>query len=134
MTNQAPSFGTARDPPPYFAGRRKELKTLRSCLRYIRETSDPRGGMVLIDGVQGVGKTQLLAQFSAEAAGDDHRTTVLNVPVAESVIGCENSVASMTPVVVRSSDLVFGGGSASQIRNVVCAGPRLHDSSRPQTA
>ena len=82
MTNQAPSFGTARDAPPYFAGRRKELETLRERFRYIRETSDPRGGMVL-DGVQGVGKTQLVAQFATEAAEDDHRTAVLNVPMAD---------------------------------------------------
>ena len=83
MNDKALSFGTARDAPPYFAGRRKELETLRERFRYIRETSDPRGGMVLIDGVQGVGKTQLVAQFAAEAAEDDHRTAVLNVPVAD---------------------------------------------------
>ena len=83
MNDKALSFGTARDAPPYFAGRRKGLEMLRTRLRYIRETSDSRGGMVLIDGVQGVGKTQLVAQFAAEAAGDDHRTTVLNVPVAD---------------------------------------------------
>ena len=34
MTDQATSFGTARDAPPYFAGRRKELETLRTRLRY----------------------------------------------------------------------------------------------------
>ena len=83
MNDKALSFGTARDAPAYFAGRRKELETLRKRLRYIRETSDPRGGMVLIDGVQGVGKTQLVAQFAAEAAEGDHRTAVLNVPVAD---------------------------------------------------
>ncbi len=79
----ASSFGTARDAPPYFAGRRKELEALRDRHRYIRKTSDPRGGMVLIDGVQGVGKTQLLAQFAAAATEDDHRTAVLNVPVGD---------------------------------------------------
>lgn len=83
MNDQAPAFGTARDAPPYFAGRRKELEALRDRLRYIRETSDPRGGMVLIDGVQGVGKTQLLAQFASAVAEGDHRTAVLNVPVVD---------------------------------------------------
>ena len=83
MNDQAPSFGTARDAPPYFAGRRKELEALGDRLRYIRETSDPRGGMVLIDGVQGVGKTRLLAQFASAVAADDHRTAVLNVPVVD---------------------------------------------------
>lgn len=83
MNDQAPSFGTARDAPPYFAGRRKELEALGDRLRYIRETSDPRGGMVLIDGVQGVGKTRLLAQFASAVAADDHRSAVLNVPVVD---------------------------------------------------
>ena len=83
MNDQAPAVGTARDAPLYFAGRRKELEVLSARLHYIRETNDPRGGMVLVDGVQGVGKTQLLAQFASTAAEDDQRTAVLNVPVAD---------------------------------------------------
>ena len=83
MNDQAPAVGTARDAPLYFAGRRKELEVLSGRLHYIRETNDPRGGMVLVDGVQGVGKTQLLAQFASTAAEGDQRTAVLNVPVAD---------------------------------------------------
>lgn len=60
-------LGSERDRPPHFAGRRRELRELSSRLEYIRATSDPSGGMVLIDGVQGSGKTQLLAEFVARA-------------------------------------------------------------------
>lgn len=53
-------LGSERDKPPHFAGRRRELRELSARLDYIRATSDPSGGMALIDGVQGSGKTQLL--------------------------------------------------------------------------
>lgn len=81
MKLNARPFGSARDVPPYFAGRRHELNVLNERLQYISSTGDPRGGLVLIDGVQGVGKTQLLRKF-ASAANSDHRTAVLNVPTS----------------------------------------------------
>ena len=61
-------LGTQRDPPPYFAGRGDELGALRKRLRRLCETGDPRGGMSLVVGVPGVGKTQLGRVFAEQAA------------------------------------------------------------------
>lgn len=60
-------LGLERNRPPHFAGRVHELQVLHDYLAYIRRTDDPTGGMVLIDGVQGVGKTQLVAEFVRRA-------------------------------------------------------------------
>ena len=94
MNANAKLFGSARDAPPYFAGRRKELDVLRQRLEYIRGTGDPRGGLVLIDGVQGVGKTQLLEQFTS-AAAKDSGAAVLNVPSS----GLANELALFARIV-----------------------------------
>ena len=56
-----------REPPPYFAGRTKELAALNERLDDLCETGDPTGGIALIVGVPGVGKTQLARKFAAEA-------------------------------------------------------------------
>lgn len=93
MSANARLFGSARDAPPYFAGRRKELDVLRQRLEYIRSTGDPRGGLVLIDGVQGVGKTQLLEQFTAAAKG--RGAAVLHVPSS----GLANELALFARIV-----------------------------------
>ena len=95
MNATVPLFGSARDVPPYFAGRRHELDVLHKRLEYIRSTGDPRGGLVLVDGVQGVGKTQLLKQFSSAAAANNHRTAVLNVPTS----GLANELALFASIV-----------------------------------
>lgn len=95
MNANAPPFGSARDVPPYFAGRRHELDVLHKRLEYIRSTGDPRGGLVLVDGVQGVGKTQLLKQFASAAAANNHRTAVLNVPTS----GLANELALFASIV-----------------------------------
>ena len=58
---------TERDAPPYFAGRTAELGTLSKRLDNLCETGDPTGGMALIVGVPGVGKTQLARKFAREA-------------------------------------------------------------------
>ena len=58
-----------REPPPVFAGRAKELAALRKRLDDLCETGDPSGGMALIVGVPGVGKTQLGRKFAEDAAG-----------------------------------------------------------------
>ena len=87
-------FGSARDVPAYFAGRRNELAILRHQLEYVRSTGDPRGGLVLIDGVQGVGKTQLLKQFASTAA-KDQAAAVLHVPT----LGLANELALFATIV-----------------------------------
>ena len=103
-------FGSARDVPPYFAGRRDELAILNKRLEYIRSTGDPRVGLVLIDGVQGVGKTQLLRRF-ASAATEDRRTAVLNVPTS----GLANELALFANIVEAL------GGSDSMARQMADA-------------
>lgn len=55
------------EPPPYFAGRARELAALRKRLDDLCETGDPSGGMALIVGVPGVGKTQLGRKFAEDA-------------------------------------------------------------------
>ena len=52
-------------------------------LEYIRASSDPSGGMVLIDGVQGAGKTQLLAEFVACAKAADANVAHLDLTTAD---------------------------------------------------
>lgn len=57
-------LGTAREEPPHFAGRQGELSTLTRIHEKTTHTGKPPKGLVLVDGVQGVGKTQLLEQFA----------------------------------------------------------------------
>ena len=56
-------LGSERDRPLHFAGRRDELAALSDRLAYLKHSGDPSGGMTLIDGVQGIGKTQLMMEF-----------------------------------------------------------------------
>ena len=69
MRSSRPSakLGTQREPLPYFAGRGGELAALGERLDRLCETGDPSGGMSLIVGVPGVGKTHLGMKFAEEA-------------------------------------------------------------------
>ena len=58
---------TSRDEPYHFAGRREELTVLHERLDEVTETSESLGGMALVTGVPGVGKTQLGRRFGKEA-------------------------------------------------------------------
>ena len=60
-----------REPPLHFAGRTKELAALRKRLDDLCETGDASGGMALIVGVPGVGKTQLGRKFVDDATARD---------------------------------------------------------------
>ena len=64
-------LGSERNRPLHFAGRRAELCKLADYLAYIREHNDPSGGMALVSGVQGIGKTQLLNEFVRRAMQRD---------------------------------------------------------------
>ena len=63
----ASCFGTSRDRHLHFARRGDELGAMTKHLQYIRGTGDVSGGMILVEGVQGVGKTQLVDEFSRRA-------------------------------------------------------------------
>lgn len=62
------TLGTQRDPLPFFAGRRSELAALNARLDRLCETGDPSGGISLVVGVPGVGKTHLARKFAEDAA------------------------------------------------------------------
>ena len=67
-----PAYPTARQPPLHFAGRERELADFSAMFADVRRSGRPPGGLVLVDGVQGVGKTQLVKHFAStldEAAG-----------------------------------------------------------------
>ena len=76
-------LGLERNRPLHFAGRRHELRVLNDYLAYIRRTGDPTGGMILIDGVQGIGKTQLVAEFVRRARESDPNVHHLPLVVAD---------------------------------------------------
>ena len=69
--SQRAKLRSQREPPPYFAGRAKELAALNKRLDDLRETGDPTGGMALIVGVPGAGKTQLGRKFAEDAVARD---------------------------------------------------------------
>ena len=85
-----PLLGLERNRPLHFAGRGRELRILNDYLAYIRRTSDASGGMVLIDGVQGVGKTQLVAEFVRRAT----RLTLGSLSKAEALEAVTKGVAA----------------------------------------
>lgn len=60
-----------REQPPHFAGRRSELAALNRRLDDMLRLGSSDGGMALITGVPGAGKTQLGKRFAAEAAERD---------------------------------------------------------------
>ena len=62
---------TDREPPPYFAGRRDELAALNRRLDALIETRNASGGIALVTGVPGAGKTQLAVEFASRAQERD---------------------------------------------------------------
>lgn len=70
-------LGTERNAPPHFAGRTDELGKLDAYAEYVFRNFDPSGGIVLIDGVPGAGKTQLMRQFLDRQQAGGNRALVL---------------------------------------------------------
>ena len=60
-------LGGDRSRALHFAGRRQELETLHARLEFVVKEQDPEDGIVLIDGIQGIGKTGLLREFARQA-------------------------------------------------------------------
>lgn len=73
MNGEVPhaTLRSEREPPPYFAGRTRELAALRGRLNDLCETGDASGGMALIVGVPGIGKTQLGRKFAEGAVAGE---------------------------------------------------------------
>ena len=82
-------LGGERDSALHFAGRKPELAALREHLHYIMATGSARGGMALVDGSQGVGKTELLHEFARSVTSNPSASTAerkvgwLNVPTTD---------------------------------------------------
>lgn len=72
-----PMRATARQPPLHFAGRKQELADLSGMFEDVRRLGRPPGGLVLVDGVQGIGKTQLIKHFASTIADDADGASVL---------------------------------------------------------
>ena len=64
-TGVPPARPTARQPPLHFAGRKQELADFAGMFEDARRSGRPPGGLVLVDGVQGIGKTQLVKHFAS---------------------------------------------------------------------
>ncbi len=79
-------LGTHRDELPYFAGRKTELVALRKRLGRLCSTGDPRGGMSLIMGVPGVGKTQLGLTFAKDAVTNASAPKVRHLALNTSIL------------------------------------------------
>ena len=65
---------TSRDEPYHFAGRREELAVLHRRLDEVIATGESLGGVALVTGVPGVGKTQLGRRFAQQAQARDGAT------------------------------------------------------------
>ena len=85
VNSPAASLGTQRD-LPCFAGRKAELAALTERLERLWATGDPRGGMSLVTGVPGVGKTQLGRKFAELAAAGSRAPTVSHLAVNTSLL------------------------------------------------
>ena len=76
-------LGGDRSRALHFAGRRTELAALHARLEYIVAEQDPEDGLVLIDGIQGIGKTGLLREFARQTVATERRreTEVVHLPL-----------------------------------------------------
>ena len=89
-------LGSERNAPRHFAGRREELDVLRRRVEYLlRHPGDTVGGMVLIDGVQGIGKTQLALEFARKACGQPG-VRHLSITTRDLLVGADQLLADLT--------------------------------------
>ena len=63
-----PALPDERQPPLYFAGRKDELHTLETELETLCATGHAPGGLQLVRGMPGVGKTQLAMKYISAVA------------------------------------------------------------------
>ena len=96
-----PLLGAERNAPPHFAGRTDELSRLAGYADYVVGNADPSGGIVLIDGVPGSGKTQLMRRFVERRQAGGEGVLALSVTTAdvpEDARGLMFLIASAMPV------------------------------------
>ena len=83
-------LGGDRSRSLHFAGRRAELAALHGRLEYVVREQDPEDGLVLIDGIQGIGKTGLLREFARQAVspgGGRGETEIVHLPLVAEELG-----------------------------------------------
>ena len=83
-------LGGDRSRSLHFAGRRRELAALHARLEFVVEEQDPEDGIVLIDGIQGIGKTGLLREFARQAVFAEARyadTEIVHLPLVAEELG-----------------------------------------------
>ena len=88
--NRMALLGGDRSRSLHFAGRRTELAALHARLEYVVGEQDPEDGLVLIDGIQGIGKTGLLREFARQAVSGEGRrgeTEVVHLPLVAEELG-----------------------------------------------
>ena len=117
--------GSSRDRPLHFAGRQTELTALAQRLRYIRETSAVSGGMVLIDGVQGVGKTQLVNEFARQATFADRAVSWLGLTTHELDASAESLFLRLLAKIGKAADAGRIADTVGKVTGAAVAGVRI---------
>ena len=74
---------------PVFAGRGKEMAALNQRLEALCETGDPTGGVALVVGVPGAGKTQLALNFAANAMARPAARAVGSLATGSGMLACD---------------------------------------------
>ena len=91
------SLGSERDDPLYFAGRREELSILDERVEYLLNHPDrTKGGLVLIDGIQGIGKTQLAHELARRWSKINPKVLHLAMTTKDLAVGDDQLVAELT--------------------------------------
>ena len=117
--------GSSRDRPLHFAGRQTELTALAQRLRYICETSDVSGGMVLIDGVQGVGKTQLVNEFARQATFADRAVSWLGLTTHELDASAESLFLRLLAKIGKAAEAGRIADTVGKVTGAAVAGVRI---------
>ena len=83
-------LGGDRSRSLHFAGREHELEALHTRLEFLVKEQDPEDGIVLIDGIQGIGKTGLLREFARQAVSSGGRyggVEIVHLPLVAEELG-----------------------------------------------
>ena len=132
--NRMALLGGDRSRPLHFAGRRTELAALHARLAYVVNEQDPEDGLVLIDGIQGIGKTGLLREFARQAVSGEGRcgeTEVVHLSLVAEELGARpgdlaatmlNNIPSVVPKDIQGAKREVSRAFA-WIRRTVKRGP-----------